>query len=803
MTAAIGIGILLLPLFSFAEEGSGVSGTVSVTVRTVDNERESAKFEEYREIPDGVSGDVMLKYRRDDGYFLDLKAKDIAEDDQYLRFGAGRYGKYRIELIYDKIPHRFAFGAKTLFSGVGSGNLVLGDALQQSLQNVGTDNVGDLDGNGTPNQTADRNIALANRLRDFFAGASSVDLELFRKTGRVNADVTALDPFNFRVEFSKEEREGTRPFFGSFGFGNTVELAEPIDYDTTQLKLIAEYTKKPIYLNATYYLSIFENNISTLTWDNPFRAVDSTTPTAYTTTFAAGPSRGLIDLYPDNKYHNIALTASIADLPLKSRLSATASWGWMRQDENLVPFTTNTAITTGALDGLGGTVPFDTSDPANLPARNVDAKVDTTLVNVLLTSRPMNFMHVKARYRFYEYDNDTGLIAFPGHVRTDAVWEPHVDENLQPILEVNVPTGFKKHTAGIDLGFDVFKASRLTLGYTFEKTKRENREVESQNDNIYKVSFDTSPLSWLDLKASYERAARRGHYDFLIPFIATHISAEEVEAIEAGAPVAQLPFLRKYDEANRDRDTIQFLATVYPIEPLTITGHVLYGKDDFIESPFGLLDDKRSLYAIDADFALTDRLNLYAFYSFEKFKNRQKARQWTPTTGCIIDGDTTAGECTDPFTAVTGIDSPSNWDVENEDKIHTFGGGLKISVMPKKLDLDLSYIYSKADGKIKISSPVGENNDVDPNNFIPLDFTNVDDSRLMTLHAKLKYRLKKGISITLGYLWEKFKVDDFSIDGFTNIPTTSTGAYNAALLMGTLWKDYSVNVVYTKLTYRF
>lgn len=778
-------GFLLFPVYGFGEEEATVSGKVSVTARTVDGERESAKFQEYREIPDGLGGDVKLKYQHPDGYFLDVKAKNIAQDDQYLGFRGGKYGKYRIELIYDKIPHRFAFDAKTLFAGVGSGNLVLSDALQTNLQNIGTDNVGDLDGNGTPDQAADRNIALANRLRDFFTGASSTDLELFRKTGRANVDVMAFDPVNVRVELSREERNGTRPFFGSFGFGNTIEIAEPIDYDTTDLRLIAEYTKRPLFLRAAYYFSKFENNIDTLTWDNPFRAVDSTTANAYTQTFGAGPSRGLIDLYPNNTYHNLAFTGSFTDLPLRSRLSATASFGWMRQDDELVPFTTNTAISTGAVSGIAGIpVPFDAFDRSSLPTDKQDGKVDTTLVNVLLTSKPLDFMHAKARYRFYEYANDSSVLTFEGHVRADAVWEPE--------HENNVPSSFKKHTAGIDLGFDVVKATTLTLGYAYERTKRTNREAESQNDNIYKISVDNSTLPWLDLRASYERALRKGDYDFLAPFVATHISApEEAEEIAAGAsPVPQLPFLRKYDQANRERDRIQFLATVYPIEPLTLTGSVIYGKDDFKDSPFGLLDDKHQIYAIDADYALTDRLNLYAFYSYEKFKNRQKARQWTP------------GAIGDPFSTEPGLESNSNWDAENEDKVDTFGGGVRIAVVPKKLDLDLSYIYSKANGKILLSSPVGTAaNDTNP--FDPQDFTAVDDTKLQTLHAKVKYRIRKGLSIALGYMWEKFTIDDFNNTGFANIPTTSTGAYNGALLMGTLWKGYSVNVIYTKLTYSF
>jgi MtrB/PioB family decaheme-associated outer membrane protein len=595
----------------------------------------------------------------------------------------------------------------------------------------------------------------------------------------VNIDVMTLDPVNFRVEFRREEREGTRPFAGSFGFGNVNEIPEPIDYETTSVKFIAEYAKRPYYLSGSYYFSTFQNNIDTLTWDNPFRATDSTSSTAYLQTNQNGASKGLIDLYPDNDYHNVSLTGSYMDLPLRSRISATTSWGWMRQDDALVPFTTNTAITATSTPAA----PFNASDPANLPASKVDAKVDTSLYNVHLTSNPLNFLHTKVRYRYYEYDNNTGQIEFPGRVRFDAAWVSGTEKNL--------PTGYRKTTAGMDFAFDVFRATTLTLGYTYDKMKRTHREASKTEDDIYNVSIDTKPLSWLDFKISYERSERDGDYDFRVPF-----------ADVTGDP-PQLPFLIKYDEADRDRDQIQFLANFYPIEDLTVTTSVIYGKDDFEDSAFGLLEDQHQLYSIDADYAVADRLNFNTFYSYERYKNKNNARQWVPTASCIVDGDATTGECTDPYNAVTTLDSPSNWEAESQDRVNTVGAGLNIAVLPKRLDFDLTYSLSRTDGEVQLSSTVGANNDVDPNNFTPAGFAQVDDIILQTVNAKVKYHFNNGLSLAVGYLWEVFDISDFSDQGFTFVPTTVTGTFNGGVLMGVLPKDYTASVIYTKLSYRF
>ena len=71
------------------------------------------------------------------------------------------------------------------------------------------------------------------------------------------------------------------------------------------------------------------------------------------------------------------------------------------------------------------------------------------------------------------------------------------------------------------------------------------------------------------------------------------------------------------------------------------------------------------------------------------------------------------------------------------------------------------------------------------------------------LKADLKYNVWKGLSVTLGYLWEKFDFDDFQNQGFTNIPTDLSDLYQGALLMGNLNESYDANVIYLKLSYRF
>jgi MtrB/PioB family decaheme-associated outer membrane protein len=697
-----------------------LSGELGIIGRLRNDDAKDSLYTQYRD-PETVSGDFHVKYEQEDRYFFRADGKNLGQDDVNLTFRGGWYGKMKGSISYDEIPHRFAFDVKTLYSGVGSDVLTLDNALQSKLQEL-----------------SGHSAAQADVLKNEFSKAASGDPEIKRKKLSGDLELMALDPFSIRGEFSCEEQDGTRPFFGSF-LGDTMEIFEPIDNETRSLKLIAEYAKKSYLLNATYYYQHFNNNENTLTFDNPFRLDDA----------VGKPSKGQIDLAPDNHYQNISISGSYMDLPFNTRISTNAAWGWMRQDDDLPPFTTNTTLTS----------PINYSDRSSLPESKADVKVNTSLYNVTLNARPLNFMRVQGIFRHYDYDNKTDKVEFPnGYVLTDAF--PSTPQLGVPIS--TLPTSYKKTKAKVNLGFDVWTKTRLNLDYTYKLTKRDNREVDKQTDNIFGGSIDTNPFHWVDLRASYYRTDTDiDDYDFEV-------------YLESGQDLQQLPGLRKYTQADVVRDRFQFMGNVYPIEPLAFSGSFTYGNDDFHDSTFGLTDADYYSFSVDGDYTLTDRLSLNAFYIYEKYKNKQKGRGEFDE-----DGD--------------GVSTVTDWRADGEDRVDTFGCAVTYAVIPGRLDFNLSYSYSKVDGKIDFSIPNGS----------VTDFDTVDDSTLQTLDAKLKYNIWGGCFVTLGYVWEKFDYDDYNKEGFTFVPTDAAGNFNGAVLADTLWEDYDAHIIYTKFTYFF
>ena len=725
-------------------------GQASITGRSISGARDAAKFEEYRDI-NNVSGDFLVHDESSERQYFEVKGTDIGEDDVDLKFKTVRHGEYTFKIHYFETPHRFAYDAPTLYSGVGSNYLAVPDTTQADLA-----------------AQANNSKALADKLIDvYYPGANRVDTQFFRKKVEMDLDIVAWDPLYLRINYKNEDRNGTRPIAGSFGFSNLEEIFEPIDYDTTEWKITAEYVNKDFNLLASYYNSSFRNSIDDLIWENPFRVADGTAANAYTSNTASGPKIGRIDLAPNNDYDNFTGVASFHNLPLDGHLVLKASVGEMEQNDQLLPYTTNGAIVTGAIGA-----PFDAFNVANLPRQTAQARVTADNYDAVLTLEPSKKSRVKVRHRIYDRRTETAHYSQEGYVRTDAVWEevPQENENL----------GFRKETTQFEYNRNISDKSSIGVGYTNDRTKRQHREVHVQDNNIYKISATTKISDNFDATSFYERSTRNGEYDPTVPFGHEYVNA-------------QLPFLRKYDEARVEGDRYGFSASGYFERGTTANAYYEYNRDDYIASSFGLRDVKNESYGLDISHPLSnDRVLLSGYYNHEKSERNQASRQWNPKA---------AG---DPYYTDLTEFSTSNWTADDTTTTDTFGVAANwVMDHSRRTNLDADYTWARANGQLDFTSPLGT---TDNNKFLPAPFGNVSDSKRQVLNFKLKHEFSEkpeGWFGILGYMYENLRYNDFNRTGYTNVPTTLTGTYNGALLADILPKSYNANVVYASAGYRF
>jgi MtrB/PioB family decaheme-associated outer membrane protein len=764
-----GLVVFLMVGPAFAQDpaplgGDFFSGGAEIGLIQKDVDTLSSKFLEYRDIPNGI----VAPFFRLDGQKGDLRydfaGQFMQQTDQRYRFRVEK-GSFELKGDYNTIPHRFGNAGKSLEQETGEGVFQISPSLQQYFQTT----------IGPPSSRI--NYTFLNGLvsPSLNAAPADIDLALDRERSNLSASV-APGPVDLKIAYVRERRTGDRANAGtSFGFGNVVENPEPVGYLTQDVGADAELKGSWGSARAGLHYNWFQNNIETLSFDNPFRATDSTDSGAYQAPGSgstAGPRRGLVALPPDNDA-TTGTAAATLKLGKKSRLGADVAIGrWNQDSTNFIAYTTNTAITS----------PFNASDPSRLPAAHLDGHIDTTALNAYFNSRPADHLSVNLRYRHYDLDNKTTELTIPGYARFDAAW--------QATARVSVPYGYTTGRFDATVGYDLDKVS-LEAGYRWSGNDRTFRETEKTSENAGHVSLGFRPNDWLMARATYERASRS--YDGL-----EIERSEDASFVTAGAPAnlfaipdpatdpafaatynsfgcGATPCNLRYDQAARKSDRVVAQVQASPGSGKTTFGLSWnYNKDDYDESKYGLTLFKYNAVTAEVDYAPSDKWSVYGFYTWETLNDDLRGRQ----SGASISAN--------PL---------DDWTSSVEDKTNSFGAGATLSFVPEKWSANLFARYQKVDGNNDITvfsggAPAGSR---------PAGATDIpayDDTKIVGLNAELKYRFRKAWSVVFGGWFEDYTSDDAQTTGSVNYAPASfflavnDGSYRA------FWG-------YVKLSYRW
>ena len=344
--------ILIFSIASFSmafAEDDKFSGDVSATGKLTSVVGNKAKFNEYRDVRDGVYGDVNLKYDYEK-YYMDLNARDMGYDTQRYSIEGGIWGDFKFKLNYDEIPHNITYDAKTFYSGAGSSNLTY----------------------PTHPPSTDTNTW------------STFDYSTKRKNYGGGFKLDALKPFFFDVEASSEQRTGIYPLgaAGTTPGGISIELPVPIDYKTDSVSMSAGYIRNPLRLSFGYFYSSFTNSNLNLNFRNP-----STANTAAATDTFTMP--------PDNHYYKVNFTGSLS-FPLNSKFDMKLATGSAKSD-GILP-TSYVSNVAGGLTNIA------------LSKSTFYGQVDTRNLAMSLTSRPLSFLDGRLFVKYDERENKSDQI---------------------------------------------------------------------------------------------------------------------------------------------------------------------------------------------------------------------------------------------------------------------------------------------------------------------------------------------------------------------------------------------------------
>jgi len=707
-----------------------VLGAINADVNT-----NSAKWEEYRDMSSGfVIPELHMVGEGSGDRELDFFAENVRREDARYTLLYGVRGRYELTIDYNKIPHHFGNDGHMLWTRTGPGRLEISDSVQAALQGAN-------EAQFAVNPSGVNFAFLNNLLAPYLATAQAINLGLQRDRFLAQLDLGRLGPFAWGLEYDHESRTGNRAYGASFGFQNATEVPEPIDYDTTGAQLAGEWNTTNSGVSFGYRYSKFENNISTLIWDNPFRVTPSTDPNAYNSPGSGsvgGSNVGLADLNASNR-------ADILFLNGRTRFgtwfaNGSASYDAMKQDDPLVPYTLNSSIK--GINFNGST--FDPTNPANLPVNSADRKTNATAFNADLGTRFGQSLDLTFRYRYYDLDNKGSRVELPGYVRFDAVWEA--------IARVTVPYGYTKQNASAELGWDLARATRLGFSFERESWNRKFREIKDSDEDILKATFDTRPTSWFALRSSYSYGDRStGHYSVAAGAGASFVDPEDP---------TNLPDLRKFDEAARKRSLYNVQAQFFPSDAWSFFVGGVGDNQKYGESTFGLQRDDTTTYNAELSYAPRESFNFFLFGSRQDRKVEQAARQSgsTPSTN-----------------------PADSWFADLDETTDTWGGGL-VSKFAHRWTLDLTANYSKSDGKADLFSPPGGSPDR------AVGFNNYDNVKLFSLVGQLDYQINKSAKASLFGRWEDYTIDSFVLQGLANylpgalLLDASNGDYRGSIL---------------------
>ncbi|MFC1657146.1 MtrB/PioB family outer membrane beta-barrel protein [Candidatus Moduliflexota bacterium] len=228
--------------------GEDVSGSVTVGVMGVDQDGESAKFDEYRDMDDGTYGNVELRAFRG-RYYLDLEALSIGRDDQSYLLKGGRFGKFKYSLFYDETPHNLSDGSRTFYSGAGTG----------FLTNTGV--------SSDPSRW------------------NEVDYRKESQTYGLDGAFSFGTPFYIKFGAAEKNTDGIYPYSGNstfVSFGRTTELPAPVDWDETKGFIETGYRTRSLKALLKAEFSNFNNSNDEFFWEDDFATNPAILPDATT-----------------------------------------------------------------------------------------------------------------------------------------------------------------------------------------------------------------------------------------------------------------------------------------------------------------------------------------------------------------------------------------------------------------------------------------------------------------------------------------------------------------------------------------
>ncbi len=383
---------------------------------------------------------------------------------------------------------------------------------------------------------------------------------------------------DLNISFKNEDKTGTR----AWGAGiNPYFLVEPVNSTTRQLEATLNYTTKALQLSGGYYGSWYTNKNDLVT------VYGATTP-ATTPTYLSQPL--------DNQAHQGFLNGGYN---FTSTTRGTFKVAYTRATQN------ETLPTTG-IPGLSF---------AGAPS-SLNGAVNTTLLQLGLTSRPIKDLSLLASLRYYNVDDATPIYRF---VQTNAACASGqcVD---------NTPLSYKTLTGKLEGTYRLPQGFSLTAGLD---QSRQDRGMPVSNANGA-GGTDTQravPFRYTLDETTYRVQVRRSMSETIngtLAYLYSDRTGSTYGSSAAGPAGAASNLINPINIANRTRNKVRMLFDWTPADNLTLQFTAEDAKDNYAyDHTYGVRDGSAQRYGVDANYVLNEMWTLNAWYSFDRNRANQ------------------------------------------------------------------------------------------------------------------------------------------------------------------------------------
>jgi MtrB/PioB family decaheme-associated outer membrane protein len=786
------------------------TGGFSTGFFQLDNSTNSSKLTEYRDLRDDL---YVFSWRlgtlQESGLFANLKGTNTGRSDQRFGLSAGKLGLWQLDVAWEEIPHLFSNKAQSVYTERSPGVLEAPQSMVIPFKKLATVS-GD-----APGVVASDNVIGA------YAKAFSrpVPLGIQSRTGTFGLRYDGIEKTRFSAQYTRRTRTGTRLGYGPIGDRPprtlNIELAEPVDHRTGDLRLGAAYDGGSYQLRAEYLLSDFANGVDDLLWQNVY--VTPAAGATFENWDRSISAWGRRPLAPDNRYHNGTLTGGVT-LPRSSRLTASLSYGLMRQDVTLQPYS------------------YHANALANstLPRTSAEAEMTTLHFSGEYSIVPAPRLNLRAFFRHFQLENET----------PESQWQ-YVTQDVSNTngtvsfknKRVNLAYAWDRQQYGLDTAWRLgFWGSTVGLGMERETIGREYREAGT-TENIVRLSWKARPAPWLSLRTRYLHGQRDGDaYDGKVTRQSYWYAPADAgtDNDNPGFTFSNHPDMRRYDVSDRTRDRLDLTASVTPAAALTFSANFGLKRDDFdadvasiqpladtnlaernAATPgdqLGWLKSEQTHMGGDMFWALNERVSLNAFLGLDRGESGQRSLEYNENNKQNPSAINTAE--LGPWTRAT-----SQWTADFEDRNRFLGVGATLDFPPVGASLSLSYTLSLSSIDIDYRGFGVTNWDgtpYPPNHQFAFSSPPTIKNNSHVADVRLELPLKGKAWLVLGYTFDDYEVEDYQ-QGSTHpwvepvvsellLRDTSRSFQwgNRLFNLGRyLAPGYTAHMGYTSLAYRF